>query len=601
MDGKFAKFLVVLILEVVYLKTLNAADYEIDSCTNFTCSLTWGHLRKDSQGKQTCECASSIFDEQPWCSSNIDVIVQSKYCMTFDKLWNVTYIGDCPYNSLLFHQYKSDNIRLPRKGLELTNFMCNVSNFTREPYFCGQQRRQGLLCGSCENGLGPAVNSYTYHCVECKWYGWLLYLTVCFIPATGLCLFIIVFRINVLSPPLNAVILLYQVMSSHVNHMPCRFLFYATKNQVPPESIMLLLTLYGFTNMDFFVYVVPPFCISNTMSTLTVIALDYTVALYPLLLSAVIYMLIEIHDRGNVLLRWMWWPFHICLARLRQSWDVKGSVINAFATLYVLSFTKVISTSSKLWLTTVIGNVCDHQNTSNLYYNASCSLLEPCHRPHAILALAVATLFIIIPSMFIFLHSFKVLHKCFKCHKFKLANELTKIFHRSFKDGTDESIDCRWFAGIYLLLKMLLATSVNWKSKQQIQVISSITGVLLVALFQPHTHTVNNIIDSFLFGGLAITFVLLPAGNSHHVSQVLLFFLPLLVMCLLILCKLLLKYKNHIKDITLTCLNRIRRLCYFHRLRSSIESSNSFVARENEQLIDQNEAKVLYTVVDISD
>ena len=65
--------------------------------------------------------------------------------------------------------------------------------------------------------------------------------------------------------------------------------------------IMLLVLFYLFShclfNMDFFVYAVPPFCISNTMSTLTAIA--YIVALYPLSLVAIIYLLkFTIEDFG---------------------------------------------------------------------------------------------------------------------------------------------------------------------------------------------------------------------------------------------------------------------------------------------------------------
>ena len=164
--------------------------------------------------------------------------------------------------------------------------------------------------------------------------------------------------------------------------------------------------------MDFFVYIVPPFCISNRMSILAVIALDYVVALYPLTLVATIYLLIEVHDRGCWLFNCLWRPFHKFLVHFRKSWDIKGSIINAFATLYVLSFTKVMSTSIRLMLTTDIQTVCGiHYHKTHLYYNASCSLFKACHRPYAYLMFTVFITVILLPVLYIFLHSCKLFHK----------------------------------------------------------------------------------------------------------------------------------------------------------------------------------------------
>ncbi|MCG8624498.1 MAG: hypothetical protein MJE68_21205, partial [Proteobacteria bacterium] len=80
--------------------------------------------------------------------------MDKKHCMTFDESDNMTYIGSCPYNSLLFlneeiagYGKKFNYVRVPQNALELNNFVCNVSNFTKRASYirnvCGQQRRQG--------------------------------------------------------------------------------------------------------------------------------------------------------------------------------------------------------------------------------------------------------------------------------------------------------------------------------------------------------------------------------------------------------------------------------------------------------------------------
>ena len=512
-----------------------ANESNTESAHSNHCFLTWT-IPSSQSGQTVCECGPQVINGEPTCHMVpvVHVEIRSEYCMTFSEDLNITYIGKCPYNSWEFYG-NGDVIPLPQMASDLNDFMCNVSNFSGHHYFCGQQRRQGVLCGQCEDGLGPAVMSYTHPCVECLWYGWPLYLVISFLPATIICALIIILRINILSPPINAVVLLSHIMVSHANRMPCRFLYFADENHLA-TLVQYVLTLYGLFNMDFFVYVVPPFCISNSMSTLTVIAMDYAVALYPLLLSTVIYLLIEVHDRGCWLFVRVWKPLHYYLARFRQHWDLKGSIINAFATLYVLSFMKVISTSVRLMLTTPIINIWDERKWTNLYYDATCSLFHKCHWPYAIITLTITILITVIPSLYIFIHPFKIFHKyrCFQCHKLRLATEIAKIFHRSFKDGTNGTSDRRWFAGIYLLIRIVIATAANWRATQQIQAICSAVSLLLVALFQPHKCSAHNYIDSLLFGGLTITFILLPAGQSNHITQVLLFLSPMLTIIVLV-------------------------------------------------------------------
>ena len=562
---------------------------------NNPCLLTWTRLVSTEPGQTLCGCGPEVIKDQPTCQvmpgPRVHVEIYSEYCMTFDEEVNITYIGRCPYNSLEFYIY-GGAIRLPQMATDLNKFMCNVSNFTGHHYFCGQQRRQGMLCGQCEDGLGPAMMSYTHPCIECQWYGWLLYLAFSFLPATILCFLIIVLRINFLSPPLNAVVLLSHVMASHVNRIPCRFLYSADENHLA-TLVLYILTIYGLLNMDFFVYVVPPFCTSNTMSTLTVIALDYAVALYPLLLSAVIYLFIEVHDRGCWLFVWVWKPLHKCLARFRRSWDIKGSVINAFATLYVLSFMKVISTSVRLMLTTHTIDIWGDRKWTSLYYDASCSLFHKCHRPYAIIALTITMVVSFIPSLYIFLHACKVFHRysCFQGHKFQLANEIAKIFHHSFKDGINGTPDCRWFAGIYLLMRIVIATAANWRTTQQIQVICSALSLILVAVFHPHTCAAFNYIDSFLFGGLTVMFTLMPAGQSNHIAQVLLFLLPMLTVIVLVCWKLTQKLggKIHLLPRLYHCLIKFR---------TPTETHSSSTPQDCDSLINRAKPSVLYTFVD---
>ena len=117
-----------------------------------------------------------------------------------------------------------------------------------------------------------------------------------------------------------------------------------------------------------------------------------------------------------------------------------------------------------------------------------------------------------------------------------LPHEIAKIFHQSFKDGTQEgTLDCRWFAGIYLVIRVIIASSVSLRSTQDIQIVTSIIGLLLVATIQPHTHTIFNCMDSVVFSGLTVIIILWPAGQSQHIAKVLIFFIPLFVLIVFVI------------------------------------------------------------------
>ena len=587
---------------------VEGSGINFSSC-NTTCLLTWtvqSYTRPD-----VCDCGANMEKENYLTGSctgsqvadGTTVKINVENCMTFEEEKNVTYVGKCPYNNHAFHE-NSYTIIMPRDARVLNNFMCNYSYTSKHPYFCGQQRRRGFLCSICEEGLGPAVMSYTHQCVQCEWYGWLLYLTLSLVPATVLCFTIIVFRVNVLSPPLNAIVLYCQVITSYVNSKPCTFLYYAEVHQIANLSVWVL-TLYGFFNMDFFVYVIPPFCISNSMSTHTAIALDYTVALFPLVFLALIYFLITCHDSGCTILVCLWRPIHKCLFHFRKSWDVKGSILNAFATLYVMSFTKIISTSASLMLTTDIENVCGtFAHRTKLYYNASCTLFGKCHIPYGVTLTIISVIFIFLPSFFVICYPCKLCNKCTTSltSKSKLAllfQEIAKIFQQSFKDGIGGSLDCRWFAGIHLLIRVVIATSVDWKSTDQIQMITAIFSLILVALIQPHRHTFHNCVDGLLYGWLAVTFVLLPAKQSYRIALVLLFFLPLAFLMVLIGWKLYQKWWTKVKLCAIVSLKKITSKAQ----RLVIERNNHIDSYEHvqEPLLKETEKSITYTIVDLTD
>ena len=105
--------------------------------------------------------------------------------------------------------------------------------------------------------------------------------------------------------------------------------------------------------MDFFRTVIPPIC-ATEISQIQVLALDYAIAFYPLVLVILTYFLISLHSRDVRIVVWLWIPFHKVFSLVSQSWDMEGSMVNAFATFFLLSYLKFLNTTTELLIFTTV-------------------------------------------------------------------------------------------------------------------------------------------------------------------------------------------------------------------------------------------------------
>ena len=120
--------------------------------------------------------------------------------------------------------------------------------------------------------------------------GWTLYVFLTTFPTTVLFLVVLIFQCRfITSGPMNAYIFVSQLAVSTLNNEP------SIVNTLTSGSFSILkvvFTLSGVWNLDFFRYLIPPFCVSDQISPLHVVALEYIVAFYPLLLTIVVYICI---------------------------------------------------------------------------------------------------------------------------------------------------------------------------------------------------------------------------------------------------------------------------------------------------------------------
>ena len=247
---------------------------------------TW-YRETEYNGVTKCVCGARLGIDVVCNATAQETLIMVGFCMGFDETINDTVVGNCPFNS---HPPDSQQfyVTLPNNTSELNSFMCSGLN------------RTGLLCSQCQKGLGPAVLSYKWQCVECfdKRYGWLVYISATLFPVTILCLLVMVFQLRITSAEMNCFVFLCQFVTcvSTLGN-PYTYIQYATPHVTAVRIFPIaLLTFYGFWNLDFFQYFIPSFCISSDMSTLHTLVLEYVVAIYPLLLTVMIYVCIDLYD-----------------------------------------------------------------------------------------------------------------------------------------------------------------------------------------------------------------------------------------------------------------------------------------------------------------
>ena len=338
--------------------------------------------------------------------------------------------------------------------------------------------------------------------MKCTRYGWGLYFTATILPATIFCIIFIAFHIDVTSPAISYVILHCQIFTKYFHQQPT-VLFTRFK-----YARLLFVTMIGFWNLEFFREFIPSFCASSTMTTNAVVALEYTTALYPLFLVAVTYFVIELHASGWRLVVLLWKPLHPLCVRFRRSWNIRGSVINAFTAFLCLAYSKIMSTSFHLLYQAKIDSNCEvvDKNAMRSFLNASISS-KASSLPYFYVTIIISAIFCVFPLVFLVFHRTWPCRKCLGRFKVgQLFHEMAKIYEQHYKDGTGNTRDLRWFSGLYFFLRIALTASTVFIQTSYLVIVLYVmfAVTLLVAIARPYKHERYNNLDTMWFALLTI-------------------------------------------------------------------------------------------------
>ena len=319
----------------------------------------------------------------------------------------------------------------------------------QEEQTCGYLNRQGRLCGKCKPNHSVSAYSYDIKCHPCTssvWRSVVEYVCIAYLPLTIFFCVVIVFRISVTSPAMNVPVLCCQILFSPAISMT---LFQWTRYSHDLYYVKFLYTLYGIWNLDFFRSLIPPICLP--LNTMQMVALDYLVAVYPFIILTCFYVLLRAQDRGYRLVVRLWRPFLWCTARLRQQWNIRRSIIDAFATFFLLSYIKLLNVSHVLLTPISVYNAAGSLVGTFLFYDATVEYMGPEHRPYAVLAILVVVVGVLFPLVLLLLYPMQWFQKCLnRCGLNSPGLQMfMQCFQGYYRDRTDGGRECRYFAAVY--------------------------------------------------------------------------------------------------------------------------------------------------------
>ena len=435
-----------------------------------------------------CECADSL-DGIIYCDVNTkEVFINSQFCMSYDEHRGEEVVGRCPYIYTSFYELNTTNIGLYVK------LPSNVSNL--EYLFCDHLNREGYFCTRCKEHHHFPMYPDFLKCVKCdpKNYArnWVLYIVISFVPLTIFLILVLCLRISATSAPLNSFIFVSQIIT--LPPFERRFYRVIDSTVLPHWAkvfMHFLHSLYGLWNLNFFTTLIPSFCVPH-QNAIDVIFLAYIAALYPLLLLILLYILIELHSRNVRIFVWLWKPFQLGYRRFQRQWEIRSSIVDAFATFFLLSYVKLLFITFDLLASSEIWDKNGSVIEFTSYFDANIKLHHKCKGIVILVSgIFISLIFVYLPTILLLLYPCRCcqrfLTRC-SCLHFQFLRFLMDSFLGSYKDGTNGTHDYRYFASIFLLFR--IAISIEYG----LSYFNFLTGVLLtcsllatlIAVAQPY-------------------------------------------------------------------------------------------------------------------
>ena len=446
-------------------------------------------------------------------SSNISEL-QLGYCMTYDENNSHAYLVACPYDIAenYSHLVSKQHLRLETTLGELNNFTCNQLN------------REGIHCARCKENYGQSIFTMDFSCHSCTraYHGWGLYLFLEFTLLTCFLIVLLLLRLSPTKPSLKSFVLFSQlvIVCLSLNYEPPYKHVYNSNAYI---LVKIIKAGYGFWNLDFFRSVIPSFCVDDSLDNLEAIAFHYISVIYPTMLAAVAWIIVDLHERGCRPVVRIWKPFRRYLSHYSVTNDPKRIIITFFASIILLSYTKVIYISARLLNAVRLFTVCGKNDTHVLFLQPDITYFSRHHAPFVVLASAMAFIFVVMPLLVLLLYSIGCVQDRLKsfCVKQNNIQMFVEVFQECYSDGSNDTKDRRLFSIVYLFHRIIVVLVL-------VQGVATIPAYIVTAVFhgivvgllfglKPYKQDAYNYLDISFFLVFALVF-LFAAFATHNIN-----------------------------------------------------------------------------------
>ena len=330
---------------------------------------------------------------------------------------------------------------------------------------CGPYNREGYLCGKCIDGYGLPVYSQNLKCVNCSKFSTgvsiVMYIIIQFVPITLFFVCAVVFQLKITSGPLLGYFIFCQIYF-FTNFGDTRIIFDFISNHASEYTKVLFKisqTLSEFWSLLFFKSLIPPFCISEKLSSVHIQLLTIVPAIYVVVLVITIWVLMDLHTRNYKVIHYLWKPFSLFFKHLNI--EVYGSnIISAFATFTFLSSTTLVlnlitlTFFSLLFIRSIHPNVTTTE-TQVLYIDPSVVVFSHEHIFYVMIAMVPCIFLVFIPALLLCVYPTRIyrrLSQLISTRKQLAITAFAEALHNCFKDGLNGTRDFRALAGVIILI-----------------------------------------------------------------------------------------------------------------------------------------------------
>lgn len=492
---------------------------------SFTVSLTLssnedtftGCLERNSNDVDCiCKYKKGHFKRIVDCSGTRNVTLQPLTCITTtNESGHDLVAGLCPFAG------RNIEITFHNESIEdLNELVCNQSN------------REGKLCGRCAPGHWLTINTFGLDCIEsskCHPYHWAVYFIIHFTALTVFFLIVITFNIKATSDNAASFIFFAQVVTLPFNLLTIQrdwAVQKVFKNKTgPPEHLAWAVdVLYGIWSLNIPSGAVYKLCPKENLTAMAALSVQYVTAAFPLVLILIAFTLILLYQRDFKPVSILWIPFRPCCIRLRRRIDSRTSIVDAFATFVLLSYTKFTYVSLIILAPTPLYNIDGTKQGNVPLYDGTMEYWDPGHMLYVILALGVLLGFVIpLPCLLVF-YSTRCFQRCLHFCKLNshVLTEFVSAFQNEFKDGSNGTKDHRYFAGIKFILRFTIFALYAFIISDYFLLYTCIASALaiyscLYIALQPYKRNLFNKIDPIILTGLMLV-VLLSIYNNIHIT-----------------------------------------------------------------------------------